>query len=114
MQMYRKIIKGFAKVNFPPEIPQHCLSMILGLCQKKPEERLTMGPRGVRNYKEHPWYRGMSWTNLESHSLPAPYLPACTEEQVITKASQKPEPLVIGTNEDESYDPDAWDNVFAH
>merc|ERR1711920_570228 len=54
MQIYKNIIKGFAKVVFPQNLADSpCRSLILSLCQKKPEERLTMGTRGILNFKDH-------------------------------------------------------------
>merc|ERR1712173_368804 len=88
MKIYRKIMKGFAKVCFPPEMREHCSGMVKALCQKKPEERLTMGSLGMKNFKDHPWYRGFVWRALETLTMVAPHSPDTSEEAVITKAAQ--------------------------
>lgn len=90
MKTYRKIMQGFGKVSFPQEFPEHCMGMIRALCQKKPEERLTMGSLGLQNYKDHPWYRGFVWHTLEHLTMVAPYEPNITEEQAIALAAKNP------------------------
>lgn len=89
MKMYRKIIKGFAKVIFPEDFPDNCQSMLKALCQRNPEERLTMGSLGVQNFKDHPWYRGFVWPALEARTMPAPYVPNVREEEVVERARKK-------------------------
>merc|ERR1719277_1113812 len=89
MKSYRKIMKGFAKVSFPEDFPEHCCSLIRALCQKNPEERLTMGTLGVQNYKDHAWHRNFSWKGLETLTLAAPWVPVVTEEDIIIKTSRK-------------------------
>lgn len=110
MKTYRKIIKGFTKVPFPEDFPEHCQSMVRALCQKNPEERLTMGALGFTNFKDHPWYRGFAWKNLEAFSMPAPWLPNLTEEAITEKAANKKvEELPEIPYED---DGSGWDQIF--
>merc|ERR1712190_524679 len=87
MKTYRKIMKGFSKVLFPEECPEQCRSMIIALCQKNPEERLTMGSLGIQNFKDHPWYRLFSWHQLEMLAMSAPYVPNSSEESAVQKAA---------------------------
>lgn len=89
MKIYRKIIKGFAKVNFPEDCPEHCCSIVRALCQRNPEERLTMGALGIQNFKDHPWYRGFAWKALEAQTMPAPYKPEQSEAAIIERAAKK-------------------------
>jgi len=111
MKVYRKIIKGFAKVSFPDGFPEKCLSMILALCQKVPEERLTMGNLGFQNYKDHPWYRGFVWKQLESLQMPAPYIPTFSQDAMIEKVRTKQaDDLPQIPYED---DGSGWDDLFA-
>lgn len=111
MKIYRKIMKGFAKVNFPADCPELCINLIKALCQKKPEERLTMGSLGVQNYKDHSWYRDYHWNELVSHRIAAPYLPPGTEEEIIRKAATKN----LENLPDIPYEDDGsgWDDIFA-
>jgi len=111
MKIYRKIMKGFAKVSFPDECPELCINLIKALCMKKPEERLTMGTLGVQNCKDHPWYRGFNWKELVAHTMPAPYLPPGSEEEIIRKAATKN----LEDLPDIPYvdDGSGWDAIFA-
>jgi len=94
MKIYRKIIKGFGKVQFPDDFPEPCAAIIHALCRRTPEERLCMITGGVQNFKDHPWYRLFSWPTLEAFEMQAPFLPGKSEEQVIEKAQRKAlEPL---------------------
>lgn len=90
MKIYRKIMQGFAKVSFPSDFPDHCMGMIRALCQKKPEERLTMGSLGLQNYKDHPWYRGFIWRQLENQTMVPPYVPDVSVEEVLEQAARRP------------------------
>jgi CRP-like cAMP-binding protein len=110
MKIYRKITKGFAKVVFPSSVPERTQEFIKGLCQKVPEERITMGTMGIQNLKDHPWYRGFDWRHLEMLTLAAPSMPAITEDQIIAKAQTKTlEALPQIPYEDDGTD---WDACF--
>lgn len=111
MKIYRKIMKGFGKVSFPEECPELLSNCIRALCQKNPEERLTMGSLGVQNLKDHPWYRTFSWKNLDLQRMSAPYVPSKTEEQILAKAAANTvEALPAIPYED---DGSGWEEVFA-
>jgi len=124
MKTYRKIMKGFSKVSFPADFPEQCVSMIKALCQRNPEERLTMGSLGVQNFKDHPWYRGFHWRELVSTKMHAPWVPATMEEDIRANARAKQEKYPdVGRNptseerdKDDFYaDGDgAWDDIFDH
>lgn len=111
MKIYRKIMKGFTKVSFPADMSEHCESMVRALCQKNPEERLTMGSLGVQNYKDHPWYRGFLWRAMETLTMESPYTPDVSEQEVLRKAQQK-----YSSDEHESIpyvdDGTDWDILF--
>merc|ERR1719420_821743 len=90
MQIYKNIIRGFAKISFPPEVPSECKSLIMALCQKKPQERLTMGKLGVQNLKDHPWYHGFDWKRLTALKMEAPWKPGITTDEIVAKIEAKP------------------------
>jgi cGMP-dependent protein kinase len=124
MKTYRKIISGFAKVQFPTDFPQQCSGMIKALCQKNPEERLTMGSLGIQNFKDHPWYRGFVWRSLETRTMTAPWTPNVDEAKIVAKiASKKPERVEeeepvdeldgLTANWDDQFDMDLADSVKA-
>jgi len=114
MKIYRKIIKGFAKVNFPEDCPEHCCSIVLALCHRNPEERLTMGALGIQNFKDHRWYRGFAWKALEAQTIPAPYKPEQSEAAIIERAAKKvPDemPQIPYVDEEDGLE-GRWDDEF--
>merc|ERR1712190_522770 len=56
-QIYKNIIKGFKKDTYPQDFAVDLKDIIGGLCRKKPEERIPMGPSGLENLKRHPWFQ---------------------------------------------------------
>jgi serine/threonine protein kinase len=121
MKIYRKIMKGFAKVTFPSDFPEQTISMIRALCQRNPEERLTMGNLGVQNFKDHPWYRGFVWKELQSLRMVAPYVPSKAEDDIVASVARKhskseleEEGDALGDDDDDESTPPAssWDDVF--
>ena len=63
-QIYKNIIKGFSKVNFPSFFPSDLTDTIKSLCRKNPEERITMQKGGVGNLKAMPFYSGLDWSKV--------------------------------------------------
>jgi CRP-like cAMP-binding protein len=110
MGTYKRIMKGIAKVSFPSSIGEECVSIVRGLCQKVPEERLTMGVQGVQIFKEHRWYVDFDWDALQGLTMPAPFNPEVDEMAVIRRAQGlEVEPLCDVPYED---DGSGWDDAF--
>eukprot|EP00746_Dinoflagellata_sp_MGD_P009408 gnl/MRDRNA2_/MRDRNA2_119126_c0_seq1.p1 gnl/MRDRNA2_/MRDRNA2_119126_c0~~gnl/MRDRNA2_/MRDRNA2_119126_c0_seq1.p1 ORF type:complete len:997 (-),score=207.36 gnl/MRDRNA2_/MRDRNA2_119126_c0_seq1:83-3073(-) len=112
MHTYKKIIKGISKVIFPEEVPDTCRDVICALCQKKPEERLTMGSRGVENLKDHPWNAGFDWLALCSLQMKSPWKPNTTETEIFNHIANKQMqdlPACDLVYEDDGTD---WEKVF--
>merc|ERR1712187_78690 len=110
MATYKKIVKGFAKVNFPDDMPEECAAFILGLCQRKPEERLTMGSLGVQNLRDHSWFEGFAWRDLQEQQMLPPWQPDVKEADLLkTARSTEVEPF---GNEPDEDDGTNWDAVF--
>eukprot|EP00746_Dinoflagellata_sp_MGD_P005390 gnl/MRDRNA2_/MRDRNA2_110430_c0_seq1.p1 gnl/MRDRNA2_/MRDRNA2_110430_c0~~gnl/MRDRNA2_/MRDRNA2_110430_c0_seq1.p1 ORF type:complete len:432 (+),score=85.83 gnl/MRDRNA2_/MRDRNA2_110430_c0_seq1:179-1474(+) len=113
MQIYENIIKGMKKVSFPSDMPDQCVSIIHALCQKKPEDRLAMGKLGVKSMRDHPWYCGLSWEDLQMCSMQAPYNPNITEQDVADKIAAKPKvEMVDKYHHVNSNDGSDWDKAF--
>lgn len=74
-QIYKNIIKGMSKVDFPPSCPIDCANVIKALCKKKPEDRVTMQKGGVHNLMEMSFFKEFSWEDLNSRTMPPPYVP---------------------------------------
>merc|ERR1712039_900783 len=75
MQIYRNIVRGFKKETFPEAFGQDLIDLIKGLCRKKPEERIPMGPGGVENLLEHPWFQALPFSAVEKRTWRAPWQP---------------------------------------
>ncbi|CAE7560305.1 lsg1 [Symbiodinium natans] len=66
MQTYQKIMRGIAKVAFPPKCKGSAEDLVKSLCKHDPAERLPMKKGGSRNIKSHPFYKGFDWASFES------------------------------------------------
>jgi serine/threonine protein kinase/CRP-like cAMP-binding protein len=73
--IYKNIIKGFSKVEFPKTFPSDVTDVIKSLCRKKPEERVTMQKGGVDNFKEMPFFSSLSWENITDQTVVPPFKP---------------------------------------
>jgi len=81
--IYKNIVKGFSKVQFPKTFPSDLTDVIKSLGRKKPEERVTMQKGGVENLKCMPFFSSFDWVALEQRTIPAPFIPPEMDEQKI-------------------------------
>jgi len=103
-QIYRNIVKGFAKVTFPDDCPKSVESVIKALCKKKPEERITMQKGGISNLQAMSFFEKFSWDALESRSLTPPFVPGAPDyEKVRNKKLSRD--VNISWDEVKEYDP---------
>jgi len=93
-QIYRNVVKGFKKEHFPDRFSQPLKEVIQGLCRKKPEERLPMGPKGLVHLKSAPWFKHMDWVQLAERSTPAPFSPPVRSREDIAAKVVEPPPIV--------------------
>ena len=64
------------KPLFPKEVfSKEAGALLSGLLQKRPEQRLGCGERGVEDIKEHPFFESVDWGLLESGLLDPPFVP---------------------------------------
>lgn len=64
------------KPHFPYEIfSKDAISLLNGLLQKRPENRLGCGPRGIEEIKEHAFFECIDWGLLEAGYLEPPFVP---------------------------------------
>merc|ERR1719190_224688 len=61
MQIYSKVMKGIMKVPFPPKCQGPVGDLIKGLLKKEPSERLPMRSGGVKNLRDHDWFKAFDW-----------------------------------------------------
>mmetsp|Transcript_15563 Transcript_15563/g.30555 ORF Transcript_15563/g.30555 Transcript_15563/m.30555 type:complete len:616 (-) Transcript_15563:407-2254(-) len=64
------------KPHFPFDIfsPQ-AIDLLRALLQKRPENRIGCGPRGIEEIKEHPFFECIDWGLLEAGYLEPPFIP---------------------------------------
>jgi serine/threonine protein kinase len=111
MQIYSKVMKGIAKVQFPPKCQGPVGELVKALLKKEPSERLPMRPGGVKNLKEHKWYSGFDWESFTKLTMEAPYKPVVKSKKDIANFSARKEdmPRQIEYKDDGS----GWDKAFA-
>lgn len=64
------------KPQFPKEIfSKEAMSLLTGLLQKRPENRLGCGDRGIDEIKEHPFFESIDWGLLEAGYIDPPFVP---------------------------------------
>lgn len=83
-QIYKNIIKGLAKVEFPSTCPQPVELAIKALCKKKPEDRVTMQKGGMTNLKNMKFFEAIDWSALEAMQLEAPFVPGAPDYDKIS------------------------------
>ncbi|PQP97054.1 serine/threonine-protein kinase AtPK1/AtPK6 [Prunus yedoensis var. nudiflora] len=66
-KLQERIIKE--KVKLPPYLTSEAHSLLRGLLQKDPLQRLGSGPNGGDNIKSHKWFRSINWKKLEAREL---------------------------------------------
>eukprot|EP00928_Gymnodinium_smaydae_P042424 TRINITY_DN28570_c0_g2_i1.p1 TRINITY_DN28570_c0_g2~~TRINITY_DN28570_c0_g2_i1.p1 ORF type:complete len:795 (+),score=137.20 TRINITY_DN28570_c0_g2_i1:68-2386(+) len=75
MQIYQKVQKGIHRVVFPRACKGKVESLIKGLCNTIPTERMPMKKGETNNVKKHEWYAGFDWDAMFSLSMDPPYKP---------------------------------------
>ncbi|CAJ1389289.1 unnamed protein product [Effrenium voratum] len=91
MQIYAKVTKGIAKVPFPAQCNAACKSLIEGLLQQDPSQRLPMRPGGIKNLMNHKWFAELDWEAMRSLSLPVPYKPVVKNRRDLANFSARKE-----------------------
>lgn len=64
------------KPQFPKEIfSKEAISLLSALLQKRPDNRLGCGPKGIEEIKEHPFFECIDWGLLEAGYIDPPFVP---------------------------------------
>lgn len=61
-EVYSKIETG--ALRFPRNLSQEVVSLIRGLLDRNPSTRLGLGPSGINEIKQHPFFDDMDWEGL--------------------------------------------------
>lgn len=102
-QIYKNIMRGFSKVNFPQNFPADLVDVIKSLCRKVPEERVTMQKGGIANLREMPFFSDLSWESLLQGRAKAPFVPKGPDFEAI-RARKLSKELVLDFRAIERWD----------
>eukprot|EP00931_Biecheleriopsis_adriatica_P092953 TRINITY_DN6670_c0_g1_i1.p1 TRINITY_DN6670_c0_g1~~TRINITY_DN6670_c0_g1_i1.p1 ORF type:complete len:1034 (+),score=231.46 TRINITY_DN6670_c0_g1_i1:94-3195(+) len=108
-QIYRNIVKGFRKEHFTDGMSTDLIDVVKGLCRKKPEERLPMGPKGLHHLTQAPWFQNFDWAALRRLSLQAPWTPPAKSAAELISSHDETVPGDTAAYED---DGTGWDADF--
>lgn len=110
IETFQLIAEGIGGVTFPEVCGDHVKSLISGLLQVDPSDRLPMKIGKSQNLKNHAWYGSFDWQALEDQSMEPPYVPKVDWQALTSRKMPRDNMLMEGT-----YIPDkaAWDAGFA-
>jgi len=111
MQIYAKISEGIHKAAFPPVINAECASLVKGLCERDPSERLPMRKGEVSNIKKHKWFKDFDWEALFNQTMEVPYKPVVKSKTDIANFNARKEDMPPSV--DYKDDGSGWDADFA-
>jgi len=81
--MYSKIMKE--KLHFPKKMSEEAKSLISGLLERNPSDRLS-DPEAIRR---HPYFAGLDWDKLYRKEIMAPYVPPVKDEKATNMISSE-------------------------
>merc|ERR1711957_328633 len=105
-------MKGIQKVNFPPKCKGGAIEDIIrALLKREPSERLPMKQNGMKQLKEHAFYKSLSFDEVFALTATPPYKPMVKSPKDIANFSARKEdmPKQIEFKDDGS----GWDKDFA-
>mmetsp|Transcript_29546 Transcript_29546/g.84983 ORF Transcript_29546/g.84983 Transcript_29546/m.84983 type:complete len:806 (+) Transcript_29546:65-2482(+) len=111
LDIFQKVISGIGKVTFPKRFPADADDLVRALCKKEASQRLPMRKGGVKNLREHTWFKSFDWTAFESLKATPPYVPDVSGSKDISNftPSKDDMPPQIPYKDDGS----GWDAAFA-
>mmetsp|Transcript_20629 Transcript_20629/g.37134 ORF Transcript_20629/g.37134 Transcript_20629/m.37134 type:complete len:762 (-) Transcript_20629:274-2559(-) len=83
MQIYSKVQKGINKVPFPVKMKGKIQTLVCGLCEANPTDRLPMRKGGTDNVKNQEWFSSFNWEDMYNCTMTAPYVPTVKSKKDI-------------------------------
>ena len=68
------------KVDFPKKIDNNAKDLMQKLLIVDPNERLGSGPEGGEKIKNHPFFKGINWKNVQDRKIKPPFIPKLKKE----------------------------------
>ncbi|CAJ1367002.1 unnamed protein product [Effrenium voratum] len=81
-QIYKNIIRGLSKVQFPAGFSPEAEECVRSLCRKKPEDRITMQRGGIQNLWALAFFNGMNWEAVQDQTWPPPFVPETDYDKI--------------------------------
>ncbi|KAJ3026749.1 UNVERIFIED_CONTAM: hypothetical protein HDU68_005135 [Siphonaria sp. JEL0065] len=76
--MYRKILHN--QLLFPIGFSREAESIVRGLVERNPLQRLGAGPTDALEIKQHPYFANLDWSRLEKKQIMPPFKPLVESE----------------------------------
>lgn len=73
MKTYNLILRGIESVRFPESVPRKAEHLIKKLCRSMATERLGCQKEGAQAIRDHKWFMGLDWKQLQAGQLKAPF-----------------------------------------
>ncbi|XP_069063259.1 ribosomal protein S6 kinase alpha-4 isoform X1 [Pleurodeles waltl] len=86
-EVSRRILKS--NPPFPSMIGPVARDLLQKLLNKDPKKRLGSGPRGAEEIKNHPFFKGLNWSDLASKKVAAPFKPAIRSEMDVSNFAEE-------------------------
>jgi len=103
-QIYRNVVKGLKKDHYPDTFSRSLVDVISGLCRKKPEERLPMGPKGFTHLQESQWFKHFDWQSMVERTLTPPWTPPIRTSEELTNRVVCLPPMVQHEDTESTWD----------
>jgi protein-serine/threonine kinase len=68
------------EVDYPKKIDNNAKDLMQKLLILDPNERLGSGPEGGEKIKNHPFFKGINWKNVQDRKIKPPFIPKLKKE----------------------------------
>lgn len=108
MKTYAKIMHG--NIAYPKHFSRDAVDLITKLLHPKPTKRIGVVKGGATIIKQHAWFQGYEWNDLEQGHMRAPIIPTIRGKEDLSNFEEYPE-------EEEEFPPyhddgSGWDDDF--
>ena len=76
-EIYDAILAG--DVSYPTAMSEDSVTILKALLLIEPASRLGSGPTGAEEIKNHPFFKGINWTDVYEKKLTPPFIPNISE-----------------------------------